>query len=123
MAGGDTEAPIASTAKTAGHALNRGPDWIITRRVRVNERDIQSLAESVVRGLRGREFVKLKAPEQVIVDTIVRLLIDNLKEEAAIEEEAERLAEKHLRQAPGLDSRKIISGFKERIARDRGFTL
>lgn len=103
--------------------LNREPDWTNSTRVRINERDIQSLAESVVRALRGREFVKLKGPDQVIVDTIVRLLVENLREEAAIEEEAERMAEKHLRQAPGLDHRKIIAGFKERIARDRGFTL
>lgn len=92
-------------------------------RVRVNEREVEHLAEMVLRALRKQGFIELKVTERAAVERIARLLLDNLRAESALEEEAERLAERHARQMSGMDHRKIVQGIKERLAKERGFVL
>jgi hypothetical protein len=50
-------------------------------------------------------------------------LQQNFEEEAALEREAEQLADQYLRGREDLDHRKVIMGIKERLARERGFVL
>lgn len=91
--------------------------------VRINEREIEFLAESVVRALLKQGFVRPKVAEKALVERIARLVLDNMRTESAIEEEAERLADKHARQMGGMDHRKIVQGIKDRLAKERGFVL
>jgi hypothetical protein len=81
------------------------------------------LAEGIAAALARQNFVRLKAKEKEVAARVSRLIIENLKAEQALEEEAERFAEKHARQTVGMDQRKVIEGIKARLAKERGFTL
>lgn len=91
--------------------------------MRINEAEITRLADVVVRALLKQGLVKTKVDEKQLVARVSRIILDNLRAEDALEQEAERLAEKLGRQALGLDQRKIIEGIKARLAKERGFTL
>ena len=91
--------------------------------MRIREGELHSLAAAVVGALVKQGFVHLKVDATIIQNRIVDLVARNLEEEQALEEEAERLADAHARRMVGMDQRKIIQGIKERLARERGFTL
>ncbi|MGD9762251.1 MAG: DUF507 family protein [Candidatus Binatia bacterium] len=84
---------------------------------------INRLAEQVVRAIVGPGFVTANVSERDVVAQVSRLLLDNLRAEQALEEEAERMAIKLGRQALGMDQRKLSEGIKARLARERGFIL
>jgi hypothetical protein len=91
--------------------------------VRINDAELSVLSAAVVGALLKQGFVKSKVDEKSLVQRITRLFVDNLRTEAEIEEEAERLAEKHSRQMQGMDHRKVVLGIKQRIAKERNFAL
>jgi hypothetical protein len=91
--------------------------------VRIREAEVHTLAAAIVNALLKQGFVRPKREAAALQKRIVELLVHNLEEEQAIEEEAERLAEVHARKMVGMDHRKIIQGLKERLARERGFSL
>lgn len=93
------------------------------RSVRIREGELQGLATAIVRAVTTAGFVRPTADAARLQRRIVELITRNLEEEAALEAEAERLAQSHARQMVGMDQRKIIQGIKERLARERGFTL
>jgi hypothetical protein len=91
--------------------------------VRIREGELQSLAAGIVDALLKQGFVHPKCDASVLQQRVVGLIANNLKEEEALEAEAEQLAQAHARQMTGMDQRKIIQGIKERLARERGFSL
>lgn len=76
-----------------------------------------------MRALLQQGYVQPTGNQADLVARIQALLLENLRAEQELEEEAERLAERHARQMAGMDQRKIIQGIKERLARERGFSL
>jgi hypothetical protein len=95
----------------------------MVQRVRVPETAIARLADDVVRALVAPGFIKPKVPEKQLAARIVRLLVDTMRAEEALEEEAEKVAAKLGRQALGMDQRKLVEGIKARLAKERGFPL
>ena len=93
------------------------------RPVRINEERFEKIARQIVKALVAQGFVKPTVPEMQLVQRIVRIFVDNMLEEQKIEEEAERMIEKLGRQAQGMDQRRILLGIKERIAKEKGFSL
>ena len=89
----------------------------------ISEAAIARLADEIVRVLVAPGFIVAKAPEKAIAERIRRLIVDNLRAEEALEEEAERMAAKLGRQGLGMDQHKLIEGIKQRLAKERGFTL
>lgn len=89
----------------------------------VNEGEINILAGAIVRALLAQGFVHPKVDQRTLVERIRTLLLDNVRQEEALEEEAERLAERHSRQMAGMDQRRVILGIKQRLAKERGFQL
>lgn len=96
---------------------------VYSARVRVNETELEVLSSAIVSALLKQGFVHAKVEEKVLVRRIRQLLVDNLKTEADLEEEAEQLAERHSRQMLGMDRRAVVFGIKQRLAKERGFTL
>jgi hypothetical protein len=92
-------------------------------RMHIPEAAINRLANEVVVGLVQSGFIKPKVGEKQLVDRVARVLLDNLRAEQALEEEAERTAQKLGRQALGMDQKKLIDGIKARLAKERGFIL
>lgn len=91
--------------------------------MRIREGEVQAIAAAVVKALLKQDFVHPKRDAAAIQRRIVELIIHNLEEEEELEREAERLATSHARQMVGMDQRRIIQGIKERLARERGFSL
>jgi hypothetical protein len=62
-----------------------------------------------------------------MVDKVTSVLLENFRQEEALEKEAERLAEEHLRSAPGgpgaVDRRRVVQMIKQRLAEERRFAL
>ena len=91
--------------------------------MRINESELEVLSAAVIAALLKQGFVHAKADEKTLVRRIRKLLVDNLRTEAELEEEAERLADRHAREMAGMDHRKVVLGIKQRLAKERGFTL
>jgi hypothetical protein len=89
----------------------------------IPEAAINRLADEVVHALVTPGFIKPKVAHRQLAERIARLLVDNLRAELELEEEAERAAAKLGRQALGMDQRKLIDGLKVRLAKERGFIL
>lgn len=93
------------------------------RTVRINDERFEKIARQIIKAVVAQGFVKPKVPESQLVQRLVRIFVDNMLEEQKIEEEAERMVEKLGRQAQGMDQRRIMLGIKERIAKEKGFSL
>ncbi|GIW43047.1 MAG: hypothetical protein KatS3mg077_0329 [Candidatus Binatia bacterium] len=91
--------------------------------MRVRPGQVQSLAHAILETLVQRDLIQPKADLVTIEQRIADLLYRNLEEEAALEQEAEEMAEQYLRGREDLDRRKVVLGIKQRLARDRGFVL
>jgi hypothetical protein len=91
--------------------------------VHINEDRLQKLSRAIVKAIVAQGIVKPKAPESQLVERIARIFVENLLEEQKIEEEAERMLDRLGRQAQGMDQRKILMGLKDRIAKEKGFSL
>jgi hypothetical protein len=85
--------------------------------------EIERLAEGLVRAALKQKFVRAKAPEQRLRHRVAELIAENLRQEQALEAEAEKLAAAHAREMANMDHRRVIQGIKERLARERGFSL
>jgi hypothetical protein len=91
--------------------------------MRIPDAAVTRLADDVVRALVKPGFIKPKVPEKQLVERITRLLLENLRAEQDLEEEAEKMAVKLGRQSLGMDQRKLMEGIKARLAKERGFPL
>jgi len=91
--------------------------------MRLRPAEIEQLAAAITAALVAHEFVRAKASPAILTRRITELITRNFDEERALEAEAERLAATHARQMVGMDHRKIVQGIKERLARERGFSL
>lgn len=91
--------------------------------MRINEERLEKLARHIVKAMLAQGFVKPKVPESQLVQRVARVFVDNMVAEQKIEDEAERMMEKLGRQVQGMDQRKVLLGIKERIAKERGFSL
>jgi hypothetical protein len=84
----------------------------------------QHAAATLVATLSEKDLVRLgTTSKQAVVEKVTAALLENFRQEEALEKEAEQLAESHLRAAPGLDRHKVIQLIKQRLAEDRRFVL
>lgn len=73
--------------------------------------------------LQEKGFVRLQTDKNVVVTRILRVFLENFRQEEELEKEAERLAEEHLKKAPGVDRRRVTQMIKHRLAEERRFVL
>jgi len=89
----------------------------------VREAEIDALAGYLVRGLIARGAVKPKAAEGDLVACVVEMMSANFQEEAAIDDEADKMAEDLARKDSRVDATRLRSMIRQRLAEKRGFTL
>ena len=80
-------------------------------------------AETLVATLSERDLLRLRTSKQAAIEKVTAALLENFRQEEALEKEAERLAESHLQTAQGLDRHKVIQLIKQRLAEERRFVL
>jgi hypothetical protein len=83
------------------------------------------VAELLVASLCDKDLVRLPQEKRAaVISKMATVLLDNFRQEEAIEKEAERLAEEHLRKAPpGLDRYRVVQMIKQRLAEEKRFSL
>jgi hypothetical protein len=89
----------------------------------MRESQIDSLASFLVHGLISRGIIKPKGDEKDLVACVVELMSANFEQEAAIDEEADRMAEDLARKESRVDATKLRTMIRQRIAAKKGFTL
>ena len=80
-------------------------------------------AATLVSSLSEKDLVRLRTSKQAAIEKVTTALLENFRQEDALEQEAERLAESHLQTAQGLDRHKVIQLIKQRLAEERRFVL
>jgi len=91
--------------------------------MRQAEAACRNVAQTLVAARSEKELLRLRASKQSAIDKVAAALLDNFRQEEALEKEAERLAESHLRTAQELDRHKVIQLIKQRLAEERKFVL
>jgi hypothetical protein len=95
--------------------------------MRVTEASCQYIADLLVTALSEKSLIRLRGEKKGMVDKVSSVLLTNFRQEEALEKEAERLAEEHLRSAPGgpgaVDRHRVVQLIKQRLAEERRFAL
>jgi hypothetical protein len=61
--------------------------------------------------------------KKAVAEKLIAVLLENFQQEEELEREADRLAEEHIRKAPGVDRHKVVQLIKQRLAEERRFVL
>ena len=91
--------------------------------MRLKDAEMLRIANAIVDRLEKADLMKPPPAKPELVQRIVAAFRANLRAEEDIEAEAERFAEDHKREMVGMDRHRVLQLVKERIAKERGFTL
>ncbi len=80
-------------------------------------------AEALVAALTEKGLVRLHGERKGVADKIVASFLLNFRQEEELEKEAERLADEHLKKAPGVDRHRVTQMIKQRLAEERRIVL
>lgn len=91
--------------------------------MKLRDAEMQRIATSVLARLEKAGLLRITGNRTSVEQRIIAALRANIRAEEEIETEAERFAESHSRELVGMDRHKVLQLVKERIAKERGFTL
>lgn len=92
--------------------------------MRFSDSQIRRISDSLLQTLIARGGTTIKAERGVVLSKIEGVFRANLQEEEALERDAKKLLENHLRQAPpDVDRHKLLQMIKKRLAEERGIPL
>lgn len=91
--------------------------------MRLRDAEIQRIATAVVDRVEKAGLARITGQRAAIEQRIVAAFRANIRQEEDIEAEAARFAESHAREMVGMDRFKVLQLVKERIAKEKGFTL
>lgn len=91
--------------------------------MKLRDGEMQRIATSVLARLEKAGLMRVTGQRATVEQRIVASLRANIRAEEDIEAEAVRFAESHSRELVGMDRHKVLQLVKERIAKERGFTL
>lgn len=81
------------------------------------------IAATILDRLEKADLLRVTGNRKDLALRLVAALRANVRAEEEIEAEATRFAETHSRELVGMDRYKVLQLVKERIAKERGFTL
>ena len=91
--------------------------------MRYSEPLCRHAAETLMEVLSEKGLVRIRAEKKPVVEKLIAAFLENFRQEEELEKEAERLAEEHIRKAPGVDRHKVVQLIKQRLAEERRFML
>jgi hypothetical protein len=91
--------------------------------MKLRDGEMLRIATSVLTRLEKAGLLRIAKNRSAVEQRIVAALRANIRAEEDIEAAAERFAESHSRELVGMDRHKVLQLVKERIAKERGFTL
>jgi hypothetical protein len=91
--------------------------------MKLRDGEMQRIASSVLARLEKAGLLRITGKRAALEQRIVAAFRANIRAEEDIEAEAARFAESHGRELVGMDRHKVLQLVKERIAKEKGFTL
>jgi hypothetical protein len=91
--------------------------------MKLRDGEMVRIASSMLTRLERAGLLRITKNRSTVEQRIVAALRANIRAEEDIEAAAERFAESHSRELVGMDRHKVLQLVKERIAKERGFTL
>jgi hypothetical protein len=95
--------------------------------VRPSPQQLGSIGRSIVDALVRGDLVEIAGPRDAAIAAVVDRFEAYFKAAAALEADAERLADDHLRAAgraaAGLDRRRVVQMIQAKLAKDRNFPV
>jgi hypothetical protein len=91
--------------------------------MKLRDGEMLRIATSVLARLEKAGLMRIGGQRTAVEQRIVAALRANIRAEEDIEAEATRFAESHGRELVGMDRHKVLQLVKERIAKERGFSL
>jgi len=89
----------------------------------VRESQIDSLANQLVRGLVAAGAIRAKGEEKDLAACLIEFMSENFEQEAAIDAEADKMAEDLARKDTRADVTRLRAMIRQRLAEKKGFTL
>lgn len=91
--------------------------------MKLRDGEMQRIAASILNRLEKANLLRITSNRAALEQRIVAAFRANLRAEEEIEAEASRFADAHAREMVGMDRHKVLQLVKERIAKEKGFTL
>jgi hypothetical protein len=93
--------------------------------MKLKREEIAKIAGLILTDLKSKSLIILRVPEEKIRTRIEAVILKNLEEEVAIEEEVKRLMEQHRDQiaSGSIDSQKAFMMIKKQVAKEKKFIL
>jgi hypothetical protein len=91
--------------------------------VKLREVEMRRIASNIVARLEKAGLMRVTSGRDTLEQRIVAAFKANIRAEEDLEAEATRFAESHSRELVGMDRYKVLQLVKERLAKERGFTL
>jgi len=91
--------------------------------MKLREPEMHRIAATILDRLEKADLLRVTGNRKDLALRLVAALRANVRAEEEIEAEATRFAETHSRELVGMDRYKVLQLVKERIAKERGFTL
>jgi hypothetical protein len=89
----------------------------------LRENELRRAAAAVVRVLREQDLIENAEKPEALEQRVYEAFQKNMRQEAELDAEAERMLKGLARQAVGMDQRKLLQKLKEKLAKDKGFVL
>ena len=89
----------------------------------LSEPEMRRIAVAIVDRVQKAGLMRLVGNRSELEGRIAAALRANVRTEEEIEAEARRFAESHGRELVGMDRHKVLQLVKDRLAKERGFTL
>ncbi len=93
--------------------------------MKLKREEIQTLGRLILRSLCDKNLVTLRVSESQIQAKIEAVIVKNIQEEAAIEEEVKKIMEQYRAQiaSGSIDPQRVYMMIKKQVAKDRKFIL
>ncbi len=91
--------------------------------MRYSESLCRQAADALVEKLSEKGFIRLRTEKKEAAGKILAAFVENFGQKEELEKEATRLAEEHIKKAPGVDRHKVTQLIKQRLAEERRFPL
>jgi hypothetical protein len=91
--------------------------------VKLREPEMRRIASTIVTRLEKAGMMRLTGTRDALEQRIVAAFKANIRAEEEIEAAAATFADSHSRELVGMDRHRVLQLVKERLAKERGFTL
>jgi hypothetical protein len=91
--------------------------------MKLRDPEMQQIATAIVDRLEKASLMRVTGQRASLEQRIVAALRANVRAEEELEFEAKKFAESHSRELVGMDRHRVLQLVKERLAKEKGFTL